>query len=316
MRSVAKSRPARRHAAEISGKRRCTRIEAIERQKHLCAGPLRFTNDPSRDAIARREIARGIVALHERLARGVDQPRAFAAQGLRQQEPRLPGHLQCGRMKLDELEIRHGGAGTVRDRHAVTRRDRRIGRLAEHVACATRREERAARAHRSSRVSLYEVDAGATTVFHDHRHRARVIVDLYVGEGRNVLPQRTPDLAPRRIARVQDAAATVRRLQGECRRTVRGAIELGAPLHQLAHVARPFFDEDPDGPLVAQAIARGDRVGEVHRGAVVRPDSRGDAALRVSGVSCVRVRLGEHDHVASAFECRRGPQRGDTAADN
>ena len=62
-----------------------------QRQEHRAAGPLGLADDAARDDVARREIAVGVIARHERLAAVVDQPRAFAAQRLGDQEARRAG---------------------------------------------------------------------------------------------------------------------------------------------------------------------------------------------------------------------------------
>ena len=80
------------------------RVEMLQRQEHRPAGAGQLADDAARHAIARRQIAGRLVARHERLAVGVDQPGAFAAQRLRQQEARLA------------LDLRAPSGGTARTR--------------------------------------------------------------------------------------------------------------------------------------------------------------------------------------------------------
>ena len=54
----------------------------------------------------------------------------------------------------------------------------------------------------------------------------------------------------------------------------------------------------------------------MQRRAVVGPDGRGDAALRVAGVALRRVGLGEDEHAPDRRERDRGAQAGDAAADD
>ena len=108
------------------------------------------------------------------------QPRALAAQRLRQQEPRLPGHVERGRMELHELEVRDARACALRHRHAVAGRHRRVGRLAEDLPGAAGREQDRARRARTAmrrRPSCRNRDADAAAVLDDQLDGPRVIVD-------------------------------------------------------------------------------------------------------------------------------------------
>ena len=80
-------------------------------------------------------------------------------------------------MKLDELEIGDARPGAVRQRDAVAGRDRRIGRLAEHLPGAAGREQHApARARRrSAPSSLQKPRADAAAVLDDEADDPRVI---------------------------------------------------------------------------------------------------------------------------------------------
>ena len=295
------------------------RVEVIQRQEH--SRPVRCASRTIARATRSRgrQIARRIVSRHERLAGGVHQPRPFAAQRLRQQEPRLPRPLQRRRMKLDELEV--GDRGPARYAIATPSPVATGGFVvslktcpAPPVASSVRRradgrdrsvilrDTARRRTRRSSTIS----DHSACVRVHPHvRHAAT----------------RAPT-ATRPISRpVASCACSTRRALCAAFDRERGlalgiAIERGAPLHQLAHVARTVFDEHRDRALVAQSVARGDRVGEMQRRAVVGPDGGGDAALRVAGVSGARTRLRQHEHVAGAVERRGGAQRRDAAADN
>ena len=105
----------------------------------------------ARHAVARREVAGRLVARHERLAVGVDQPGAFAAQRLRQQEARLrprPGSAVGWNCTNSRSATRAPAAQRHRD--AVAGRHLGVGRLAEHLAGAAGREQRRARPARSA----------------------------------------------------------------------------------------------------------------------------------------------------------------------
>ena len=94
--SRARSSPAR--AAGLGDRRETARARSRDRDAasdRYTGRPVRcgLAHDRARHDVARREIARRLVARHERLAVGVHQPRALAAQRLRQQEPRRARHV-------------------------------------------------------------------------------------------------------------------------------------------------------------------------------------------------------------------------------
>ena len=85
---------ARGRRPRSSGSGACTHagVEVLERQVDRAAGPGLLAHDRARHQIARGQLAGRLVAGHEPLAVGVEQPRAFAAQRLGQQEARRAGH--------------------------------------------------------------------------------------------------------------------------------------------------------------------------------------------------------------------------------
>src|SRR5262249_40657114 len=93
-------------------------------------------------------------------------------------------------------------------------------------------------------------------------------------------------------------------------------IELGAPLDELAHVARSLFDQHAYRVLVAQAIAGANRVCRVQLRAVVVANGGGDAALRVAGVALAGIGLGENENASGRRERDRGAKPRDAAADD
>jgi len=54
----------------------------------------------------------------------------------------------------------------------------------------------------------------------------------------------------------------------------------------------------------------------VQRGRIVRPDGRGDAALRVAGVALEALALGQDGHASVGRERNRRAKAGDAAADD
>ena len=125
MRSVARSSPARRHAS-------ADQRETLVNERRVEMAIDRYTARPVRSAsrtIARATRSRdarspaGSYPRHEPLAIRIDAAGALAAQRFGQQKSRLPGNVQRGRMKLDELEIGDARAGAIGHRHAVAGRD-------------------------------------------------------------------------------------------------------------------------------------------------------------------------------------------------
>ena len=232
------------------------------RQVDRRAGPRTLADDRARHEVARREIAGRLVrAARTRSPASLTSRAAFAAQRLRQQEPRRARDAEHRRMELHELEVGHARAGLERHRDAVAGGDRRVRRLAKHLAGAAGREQRARGADRrctspsrSTNVApdaRAVVDVAATAPAHRRARCTR-------GCAATLLPQHAADLAAGGVARVQHAAHAVRGLAAERRAPVRVAIEGRAPLDQLAHVARTVVHEHVDRLGHAQAVAGGD----------------------------------------------------------
>ncbi len=116
---------------------------------------MHFADDRAGHDVARSQLLRFVVALHEPFEIYVAQDAAFAAQCFGEQKPRRAFDGERGGMKLHKLHIRENGTGFVSDGHAVAGGDVGIGRLAVNLAEAAggkqnriRREPRAA-SHRS-----------------------------------------------------------------------------------------------------------------------------------------------------------------------
>ena len=122
-------------------------VEVLDRQRHRRRGPRFLAHDGAGHQVAGGQLTCRLVAGHETLAVDVEQPRAFAAQGLREQEARRAGNGDDRRMELHELEIADRRPGRPRQRHAVAGGDRGIGRLAEDAAGAAGGQQRSRGAH-------------------------------------------------------------------------------------------------------------------------------------------------------------------------
>ena len=79
-------------------------------------------------------------------------------------------------------------------------------------------------------------------------------------------PESAAHLAAGRIPGVQDSSSAVRPLDRQRRLTIRPEIEPRAPRHQFPDTVRPCFNQGAHRCFVAEAVAGGERVGQVKRG--------------------------------------------------
>ena len=192
-----------------------------------------------------------------------------------------------------------------------------IRRFREHLTGAACREQRRAPERAPGLAArVDEAHAKTSAVFDDGADRQRVRQHANARNRGDAVPQHAPDLAPRRIGRVQHAPHAVRAFGCERRLTIGAAIETRAPFDQLARIARTFFAKDVNGALVAEPVARDHRVVGVQFGRVVFADRRGDAALRVFGVALVRIGFRDDDDIAGRRQLNRGAKPRDSAADD
>ncbi len=292
-------------------------VKMAKAEKDRTADPPGLEHDAARDDVARREIGGGMVAEHERLPLAIHEPRALAAKGLREKEPRCVRHIEHGRMELHELHVGDARACAVRERDAITCRDFWIGGFRKHLARAACGQQRRARERAAGlAVRADEAHTQTAAVLDDGADRERVREHANPRDGGDTLPQHASDLAPRGVFRVQHAAHAVRALGCERGLAIGAASEAGAPLDELARVPRPFVAEHAHGALVAEPVARAQRVSGVQIRRVVFAERRGDAALRVLGVAFVRIGLRDDDDIPGRRQFnRRAKTRNPTADD-
>ena len=126
-------------------------------------------------------------------------------------------------------------------------------------------------------------------------------LDLGIGAHRG--DERALHLEPGRVAAGMHHAVTrVAAFAGQREiAPARGAVEGGAEGRQLAYSRRPFGHQQPHGRLVADPDPGSEGVAQVLLGVVLRPERRGDPALRPAGRSGVQQRLGDdHDRQPGA----------------
>ena len=108
-----------------------------------------------------------------------------------------------------------------------------------------------------------------------------VTLKAYVGERGGFAVQRAGNFAARRISvRVQNAVAAVRSFAGEGE-LLALAVELGAPLDQVLNRGGTLLHQRVNGALIAESIARIERVLLMERDFIVIAQSYGDTALSV-----------------------------------
>src|SRR4051812_45304760 len=101
-----------------------------------------LAEDRARDDVARRQLREAVALDHEALAGGVEQNRAFAAHGLRDQLQRILGGVEGRRMKLNELHIGEPRARAMSNCETIASGDDRIRRVAVHLTAAAGGEHR------------------------------------------------------------------------------------------------------------------------------------------------------------------------------
>ena len=247
------------------------------------------------------------------LAGGVDQPRAFAAQRLRQQEPRRARHAQRRRMELHELEI----GDAARRRGTPSRSPSPVataGFVVSRKTCPAPPVASSTRPRRAVPTRAVAVEEPRRRRTRRPRRRATCASascdDVTPGVRRDARPQHAADLAAGRVARVQHAAHAVRAFARQRRLAVGVAIERRAPRRsararsaglrrRARRTARSSHRPSPAAIVSARVQVR----------RVVGADGGGDAALRVAGVALAGLGLGEDEDVAGAGE-RRRPRAG------
>ena len=151
--------------------------------------------DAARDHVARREVAPlGVVALHERLAFLVHQPRAGATDGFRDQEARRVAVVERGRVELDVLGVDHARTGAVGHGETVAARAGRVGGAQEDLAEAAGGEQRGAgqAAVDAARALVEHVGADAGQRLVDGAPVATLVGRRQQVDGRVVRQQRGP----------------------------------------------------------------------------------------------------------------------------
>ena len=220
-------------------------------------------------------------------------------------------------MKLNELEINDGSAGTVRHGNPVAGRDLWVRGFVINLSRPSRREQhRSGKGNGQLTLIRQETRADTPAVVDHELHDTRVIVRGDPRQLRCAFPEHTANLATGRIMRVENPPRAVSGLHCKREFSIWGAIEPHAPRDQFAHKARAVLDEHVDRMRIAQAVARGYGIGRVQFRCVSRSDRGGNTSLRVASVPFSGSAFGENEDVAVAGDFGSRAKRGDTAADD
>src|ERR1022692_2663651 len=231
---------------------------AIEVDTGLTAA-LELVPDGPRDHIAARKLAAWIDVEHEAPAVPIDDPRAFAANRLADQEPGCALHGQRRGMELRELHAGDIGARRIAEGDTVPGCGLRVGAVPPEAArTATGEDDR--RRGQGGRVRLGWI----------RRDRHPAAGALGGGENPGDIsmlddPRTTRTQAPDQCrlhleagavtARMKDSRARMRCLLRKQQLAVL-CVESDAPLDQLANACRSFFNKNAHRVGVAEAAPR------------------------------------------------------------
>ena len=206
--------------------------------------------------VARREL------VDEPLAAGVEQPGAFAAYRLGDEEPvRAVGADDGGGVELHELEVGERRARRERQQQSAADRDDRVGGARPQRGGAAGGEHDAAA---PDRASVVEAHAGAAIPRDENLNARRPSSTSIAGSSATTARQLSDQPPPgRRAAGVHDPARRVTALEPE--RQAAGAIgvEPNAEPGQVADRVGRLLAQHARGRLAHRTAPRDDRVAQV-----------------------------------------------------
>ena len=113
-----------------------------------------------------------------------DENRALAAHGLGDEHERRLGRVERRGVELHELHVAQLHAGAMRERNAVSGRDRGVGGVAIDLPAAAGGEHGGVRDDLERCARLAHARARAAAVVHDEVERARALEDRDVRRSR------------------------------------------------------------------------------------------------------------------------------------
>ena len=169
-------------------------------------------------------------------------------------------------MELHELEVRDAGAAMPREGDAVTRGNRRVGGLAEHVAGTAGGEQHRGCFDRVRAVVILVGSTDASTASHQQSGRARMAFNADPRLLRHLVPEGAANFTTGGVGRMHHPAQSMCAFAAKRQFTGGLTIEARTSRHQLTGVANTIFHQDANCRRHAQPIACRDCVGGMQIG--------------------------------------------------
>ena len=184
-------------------------------------------------------------------------------------------------MKLHELEIGKDCARACRHRQAIAGRADRVGGVPKQTRGPTGRDHGGAgEMEHSGTIAVSDEDTDDAPVMGTEILRERVFRETHVFRSIDCGAQGADDFSASAIAvRVQDAAATVRRLATQRETAVGFAVEACAQRRESLDVACRLTSQNLHQGAIAETPASVKRIASMEVGFVVGPDGCCDSAL-------------------------------------
>ncbi len=235
---------------------------------------------------------------------------------------------QAGRVKLNELHVRHRHARAVGHGHAVARRNARVRGVEINLPAAARGQQHLTGGERLDPPGFHveHINAHATVVRAEAEFAPRDQVDrrvifkhLHVRMQRQRRQQRLLDLPPRHILGVEDAPLRVTALLAEIELMLAAVFPFAkrhAEFDQLPDPRRALLHNPAHHLFTAETRPAFQRVAHVQVEGVLGRGYTGDSALRVIRVRLRPVLLRDHRHRPLLRHIQRKGQPGDARAEH
>src|SRR3984893_3172572 len=245
----------------------------------------------------------------------VDENGALAPHGLADELKRQRLAIERGRMKLDKFEIGQGRARLRREGQPFAPRANGIGAILEQAADSACRDDGALRSENRGAADAFGENSCHAVVFDEQPPRRETLDQGDRARFARKTGQWPHDFASAGIAAgMNDPPPRVRRFEAKGKFALAVAVERHATPDQFADRGRRGFEDRARDRFVAETIAGLERIGEMQRKIVVRPNTRGNPALGedARGFNSKR-RFAEEDY-RPGRQAKSGGQARQTAA--
>jgi hypothetical protein len=311
-----------------------------EMSRNTLSWPLRFQFrvDGTGHHIPAGQVFLPVVALHERVAVGIDQAPPFAAHRLGDEKILGGRMIEAGGVELDELQVGHGGTGPVAHGNAVAGGDVRVAGVQIDLSgtAGGQQGDAGAKGQDPGRLAIQHIGAAAVILVGGGDQAAfdargeRDQVDGHVVFEKADIPvlpgplQEHPlHFTAGHIVGVDDAVARVPALPAQIKggaavfpRTVALRVEADADRHQLPDSLGAADHHLADHVRIAQAVAGIQGILNVQVEGVLLIEDGGDAPLGEVGVAVHRLFFGDDGHGSVVGHLEGDHQAGDAAADD